>query len=166
MLEEPSTKLHQALGQRIGPTMEKRDSAAAIDQSRGSLLLGGAPMALTMGFPFQHLHNNEQRRLILDRLTTKPRRTQNEHDHRKGSNTDLFQGRPGRMHLEPLGQFGIGVIRPSGALSGRPDPITFRSHLPAPGGPPARVSTTTPASGWRHTATARDPRRSLPGCSR
>ena len=75
MLEEPSTKLHQALGRRIGPTMEKRDSAAAIDQSRRSLLLGGAPMALTMGFPLQHLQNNEQRQLILDRPTTKQENT-------------------------------------------------------------------------------------------
>ena len=48
----------------------KRASAAGVEQSHRSLLLCGAPMAVTTWLPHQHLHNNEHRRAVLDRLTT------------------------------------------------------------------------------------------------
>ena len=51
LIGRPPASLHEALGEQIGPTMAKRDSAAGFDQSRRSLLLCGDAMAVTMGLP-------------------------------------------------------------------------------------------------------------------
>jgi len=49
----------------------KRDPATGVDNPAVPFCCVVLPSRQRWGFPRQHLHNNEHRRAVLDRLTTK-----------------------------------------------------------------------------------------------